>query len=287
MRLREFALKEYDYMSLFTGGKQDPGQDKAWKSDLTYKYYIQDFVTKAQNTLNAAIQSGQIDPNIDSTKPERVKSTLQSKAAARDTQSKSIANFNNYVKQQSSSMTAEKDPAKKFELGKELVNRLADYSGQSEWQNASAAAKVAIKKAGYSPADMQRLILGLKDKQYVKESILTEQESISSFIVKWFNSAVRNLQYNEQPVKDAAVQIEKDIRNNKGKLGKTSLDQLNKLANAAYTAYMTNKQRPKQRPEREPRPASTQPAAAPSTPAQQPAPAKSSIIDPSTGKPFA
>lgn len=256
MRLSEFALKEYDWSKLFRR-EADPELEKAQKSNLTYQYYVQDFLTKGLNTLNAAINSGQVDPNIDTSKPERVKAQLAKAAKAQASKQQWQTNLNTYVKQQSSAIQTEKDPTKKYELSKELVNRLADFGNQPEWTNAVGAAKAIIKKSGLPASGVRLLLDKLSNKQTIAEDIVNEQGamSVSEYLKVWFNAAVRNQKYNTQIADGIIKNIEQILIQNKGKVTSALNEPFTKLANLAYTAYQTN-QKPAKRP------ATARPAAA-------------------------
>lgn len=262
MRLSEFALKEYDWSKLFRR-QADPELEKAQKSNLTYQYYVQDFLTKGLNTLNAAINSGQVDPNIDTSKPDRVKAQLAKAAKAQASKQQSQTNLNTYVKQQSSAIQTEKDPIKKYELSKELVNRLADFGNQPEWTNAVGAAKAIIKKSGLSASGVRLLIDKLSNKQTIAEDIVNEQGamSVSEYLKVWFNAAVRNQIYNTQIADGIIKNIEQILIQNKGKVTSALNEPFTKLANLAYTAYQTN-QKPAKRP------ATARPAAAAKDPSK-------------------
>lgn len=247
MRLSEFALKEYDWSKLFRR-EADPELEKAQKSNLTYQYYVQDFLTKGINTLNAAINSGQVDPNIDTSKPDRVKAQLAKAAKAQASKQQSQTNLNTYVKQQSSAIQSEQDPIKKYELSKELVNRLADFGNQPEWTNAVGSAKAIIKKSGLPASGVRLLLDKLSNKQTVAEDIVNEQGamSVSEYLKVWFNAAVRNQKYNTQIADDIIKNIEQTLIQNKGKVTSALNEPFTKLANLAYTAYQTN-QKPAKR----------------------------------------
>lgn len=249
MRLSEFALKEYDWSKLFRR-EADPEQEKAQKSNLTYQYYVQDFVDKGLNTLYAAISSGQVDPTIDSSKPDRVRAHLIKAANAQANKQKSQTNLNTYVKQQSSAIQTEKDPTKKYELSKELVNRLADFGNQPEWTNAVGAAKAVIKKSGLPASGVRLLLDKLSNKQTIAEDIVNEQGamSVSEYLKGWFDLAVRRQRYDNQIADGVIRNIEQIVIQNKGKVTSALTEPFRQLANLAYTIYQTPQSKAKKTP---------------------------------------
>jgi len=264
------AWKQFKNRHLPGGDREEGEMSVAEK--MGKDRFIQQFVSRAYATLNSEIQSGRVDPNLQSqapgpSQPAAKEPAAPSAAPAQPPQAQSL-DLDAYKKRREAERAA---GVQGQQAAQAQMQQTAAANAAASAQDNQLVAKVRAEKQkpGFQQDKgliRQAAARGIHETKYQKlnsifESLLTEAESVGQFFRRWLPTYMRRVNMNDPHTIELIQKIEDTYAQDKGRAA------LAQLAHAAYAASYA------------PGYGSEQPAGQ-RQPAGQPAPQKPSAAQP-------
>lgn len=154
---------------------------KSVRAQMAQDIFLKDFVDDAISSLESAIDSEYVDPNLKTSSQPVDPNTVQpgtspkkttSRPASQSTKSnqQSTVNLNNYVKKLATEINKVTDINQKMKLTKEIVTFMADQKNTPGWENASGTVKNIIKNSQLDPGFVNAAVNRLNTGKTMAES---------------------------------------------------------------------------------------------------------------------